>query len=925
MAEAMTPEELARQDIDRQLALCGWTVQSRSEMNISAATGVAVREFVMLTGEADYLLYAAGKAIGVVEAKPKGHPLIGVETQSAKYVGALPPGVPAHRSPLPFAYESTGSVTQFTNLLEPDARSRAVFTFHRPEELLRLVDLDAQVRANLRSLPPVDRSKLWEKQGTAIENLEKSLAQNSPKSLIQMATGSGKTYTAVNAAYRLIKFGGARRVLFLVDRSNLGRQTYREFQQFVSPVNGYKFTDEYHVQLLASNTISSTSKVVITTIQRLYSILKGEQQFDETAEEESLFELDTRLVKESLPVVYNERIPIEAFDFLIVDECHRSIYNVWRQVLDYFDAFLVGLTATPTMQTIGFFNNNLVMEYGHEQAVADGVNVGFDVYRIRTRITEGGATLEGEPERFIPHRDRRTRARRYAELDDDLTYTANQLDRDVVAEDQIRLVVRTFRDRLFSQIFPGRTEVPKTLVFAKDDSHAEDITRILREEFGKGNDFAQKITYRTTGRKPEELLAEFRNSFNPRIAVTVDMIATGTDVKPLECLLFMRNVKSAGYFEQMKGRGVRVIDPDALRSVTPDAEAKTHFVIVDAIGVSEQDKTANKPLDRQPSVPLDKVMGLVAAGVVNPDLVSTLASRLARLGRQLTEDQHQQVTDQAGGTDLRTLTARLLGSLDPDAQAGRAREQFKLTPDQEPTEAQLDQVQAKMMAEALKPLHDHKLRDLIVNLKRSHEQVIDEVSRDELIEAGFSASALEKAQALITNFKDFIESHKDELEAIQILYSRPYKAGLRYRQVKDLAAALKTPPLAATPDRVWKAYEAAEPDAVKGKGGAALVDLIALVRHALDPQEPIIPFASTVEERYQLWLTEQGQAGITFTAEQREWLDAIKDHIAKSLRIEEDDFDYAPFNQVGGLGRVHELFGERLPVILDELNRRLAA
>ena len=301
-----------------------------------------------------------------------------------------------------------------------------------------------------------------------------------------------------------------------------------------------------------------------------------------------------------------------------MDECHRSIYNLWRQVLDYFDSFLIGLTATPTKQTIGFFNNNLVMEYGHEQAVADGVNVGFDVYRIRTRITEQGATLEGEPGRFIPHRDRRTRSKRYAELDDDLNYAPNQLDRDVVAEDQIRLVVRTFKQRLFTEIFPGRTEVPKTLVFAKDDSHAEDITRILREEFGKGNDFAQKITYRTTGKKPEDLLAEFRNSYNPRIAVTVDMIATGTDVKPLECLLFMRNVKSAAYFEQMKGRGVRVIDLDALRSVTPDAEAKTHFVIVDAIGVSEQDKTATKPLDRQPSVPLDKIMGLVAAGAASP-------------------------------------------------------------------------------------------------------------------------------------------------------------------------------------------------------------------------------------------------------------------------------------------------------------------
>src|SRR5262249_12480439 len=320
---------------------------------------------------------------------------------------------------------------------------------------------------------------------------------------------------------------------------------------------------------------------------------------------------------EPLPVVYNPYIPIETFDFIVTDECHRSIYNLWRQVLEYFDAFLNGLTATPTKQTIGFFQNNLVMEYGHEQAVADGVNVGFDVYRIRTRITEQGAKLEKEPGRFIPHRDRRTRARRYAELDDDLTYTANQLDRDVVAEDQIRLVVRTFRDRLFTEIFPGRTEVPKTLVFAKDDSHAEDITRIIREEFGRGNDFCQKITYKTTGKKPEDLLVEFRNSFNPRIAVTVDMISTGTDVKPLGCLVFLRNVKSAGYFEQMKGRGVRVVTNDDLWKISAEEDVrqkivKDHFVIVDAVGVCEECKTESKPLDRKPFVPLEKLMNMVA-------------------------------------------------------------------------------------------------------------------------------------------------------------------------------------------------------------------------------------------------------------------------------------------------------------------------
>ena len=295
------------------------------------------------------------------------------------------------------------------------------------------------------------------------------------------------------------------------------------------------------------------------------------------------------------------------------------------------------------------------------------------------------------------------------------------------------------------------------------------------------------------------------------------------------------------------------------------------------------------------------------------------------MNRQLDEEQQDQITQQTGGTDLAGLTATLLGSLDADAQTIRARQQFGLGNDQEPTEDQLDQVQSEMMAEALKPLHDPQLRDLILNLKRSHEQVIDEVSLDELIEAGYDTSAREKAQALITNFRAFIEDHRDELEAIQVLYSRPYRAGLRFRQVKDLANVLKNPPLGATPDRLWQAYEATEPQAVKGKGGRDLVDLIALVRHAIDPEQPIVPYSMTVEERYRQWLAEQEEKGVKFTEEQRQWLDAIKDHIAKSLQIDVDDFEYAPFNQIGGLGRVHDLFGERLPMILEELNRRLAA
>ena len=922
-----TPEEEARERIDRQLAECGWIVQDHEEMNIFAGPGVAVREFPLTTGSADYLLYADAKAIGVVEAKREGHTLTGVEPQSAKYAEGLPEGLPHYRLPLPFAYESTGIETQFTNALEPDYRSREVFAFHRPEELIRLAQLDAQLRARLREMPLIVTGMLWPVQLQAIVNLEASLADSRPRALIQMATGSGKTYTACSFCYRLIKFAKARRILFLVDRNNLGRQTLTEFQQYQSPYNAYKFTEEYGVQRLTGNTIDPAAKVCVTTIQRLYSMLKGDEEFDEANEEGSMFEAATKLIREPMPVVYNERVPLETFDFIVVDECHRSIYNVWRQVLEYFDAFIVGLTATPTPQTIGFFRSNLVMEYGHEQAVIDGVNVGYDVYRIQTKITEGGATLAAEPGLFVPHRDRRTREKRLAELEDDLTYTANQLDRDVVAEDQIRLVVRTFRDKLFTEIFPGRREVPKTLVFTKTDLHAEDIVKVMREEFGKGNEFCQKITSKTTGRKPEDLLNEFRNSYNPRIAVTVDMIATGTDVRPLECLLFMRNINSATYFEQMKGRGSRVIGSDDLQAVTPDSKHKTRFVIVDAVGVCERDKTAPRIQERQPTVSLEKVLNVVAAGGLSDDICSTLATRLARLARIATKDQEDQVRAEAGSKSLGDLCGDMLSSIDPDVNAAEAVEKFNIPEGGEPTDQQVGEVERGRMAEALRPLHNPKLRNLILAIRAAAEQVIDEVTRDGLLRAEFDAAAVEKARGVLADFRQFIEDNRDQIEALQILYSRPYRAGLRYRHVKELAEALRRPPLSLGPEpqlRLWHAYEAVEPEKVKGTG-ARLADLIAIVRHALDPEHPLVLRTVTVDERYRQWLAGKQAQGLVFTPEQRKWLDAIRDHIANSLAIEQEDFEYAPFSQLGGLGRAHELFGERLPVLLDELNERLAA
>jgi type I restriction enzyme, R subunit len=938
----MTPEERARERIDEQLNACGWLVQDRPD--IYAGLGVAIREFRLQGGEAaDYLLYVDGQAIGIVEAKPEGHTLIGVETQSAKYLNGLPPEMPTYSRPLPFSYESTGTVTRFTNILEPEPRSREVFTFHRPEEVLELVKRPTQVRAGFRAMPPLNTTGLWPAQIEAVRNLEQSLADNRPRSLLQMTTGSGKTFTAVSFVYRLIKHAGAKRVLFLVDRANLGRQTRGEFQRYKSPETGRTFVEEYNVQHLQSNTIDPVSRVCISTVQRLYSMLKGEPEFDEGNEESSLFENAPALHSAPVPVEYNPRIPIGTFDLIVVDECHRSIYNLWRQVLEYFDASLIGLTATPSRQTIGFFDKNLVMEYGHQQAVADGVNVGYDVYRIRTRITEQGARLENEPGIMVPHRDRATRATRYAALDGDIQYAASQLDRDVVAKDQIRLVIRTFRDKLFTEIFPGRGEVPKTLVFAKDDSHAEDITQIMREECAKGGDFCQKITYKTTGKKPEELLAEFRNSYNPRIAVTVDMIATGTDVKPLECVLFMRSVKSATYFEQMKGRGVRIIDDDTLRTVTPDATAKDHFVIVDAVGVCEEDLGESQPLDKQPTVAFARLLGMVAMGVANPDTVSTLATRLARFDRHLDAAQRAEIAEQAEGKPLSQLVSALYQSIDPDEIAARARESGALAVGAAPSEPQIRAAQQEMVRAALRPFTRPKLREIILAIKTASEQIIDEVSLDELIDAGLNDRAWERAEALTSGFRAFIEQHHEEIEALQVLYSRPYREKLRFGQVKELANAIKRSPLAATPAQIWQAFEVVEQradrdadgrtaaeaggifTATRGSQTRQLADLVSLVRHAIDSDEPLVPYATSVDERYQQWLADHQDAGTSFTPEQRRWLDAIKDHIASSLRIEADDFDLTPFNEYGGLGGIYRVFGPRLTGLLDELNERLAA
>lgn len=932
----MTPEQRARDQIDAQLVAAGWTIQNYKAVDFSAGRGIALREVPLKTGPCDYLLLVDRQTIGVIEAKKEGTTLSSVADQSARYANSLPDFL-SHglTGTLPFLYESTGVETFFRDERDPAPRSRRVFTFHRPETLAEWVSESDTLRGRLATMPtthPLATDGMRQCQIEAITGLEQSFAEDRPRALIHMATGAGKTYTACAFTYRLIKFAKARRVLFLVDRANLGEQARDEFHRYRTPDSGRLFTELYNVQHLTSPHIDDVCRVTICTIQRLYSILRCED-LPEGADDLSGAEIAASIgVTRTREIAYNPTVPIEKFDFIITDECHRSIYNLWRQVLEYFDASLIGLTATPATQTIAYFHQNCVSEYNHERAVTDGVNVGYDVYRIKTKVTESGGKVDKGF--LVDHRSKASRKARQEVLADDLDYTPVDLDRSVVVPDQIRTILRTYREIVQSELFPSRNLVPKTLIFAKDDSHAEDIVHICREVFGKGNDFCKKITYQAkhpvTGKpaKSKELIREFCLSPTLRIAVTVDMVATGTDIKPLEVLIFLRDVRSRVYFEQMKGRGTRVLSSTDLQSVSgEDARAKTHFVIVDAVGVCESDKTESRPLDRQPTVMLKTLLQrILFPGGRDEDTLTTLAARLARLDRELDSAQRQQIVTASGGHTLATLANGLLRAFDPDAIAERATGHPGSSPEEVSPEV-FEVTRQQLIAEACAPFDKTALRQTLETLKQETEQALDIFTPDEVLEQGFDAAAKAKAAGLVQAFRDYLVQNQAQINALQILYSRPFKQRLTEPMLKDLEKQLRDTHSTWTEDRLWDAFAVTAPEKVKGRSQAGrFADLVALVRFALEQQPVLAPFADTVHERFDSWLKSKSGSGIhPFTPDQLTWLGLIRDHIATSLSIDPEDFEYTPFGERGGLGRAHQLFGDALPALLDELNTTLAA
>ena len=915
-------EAKARLKIDADLEQAGWLIQDRSELNLTAGLGVAVREVPMADGRVDYLLYVNQRIVGVVEAKPAGTTLAEVHHQAMRYASGLTSGQKLNailvKGVLPFVYEASSTELYFSNHFDPEPTSRRIFNFQRPSTLQAIIRAEDPVtgkggwRSQIHQVPPTHGYDLRPASDRAIQSIEHWLKTDGRRrALVQMATGAGKTRMAVTEIYRLLKFGGFKRVLFLVDRNNLGEQTVREFKNWDTPDDGRKFTSIYPVEQLRAHGAADSTKVVVSTIQRVWAGLKGEALPEGYAPD-----IDEPDLNGEIEAVYSDRMPPETFDLIIVDECHRSIYGQWRKVLEYFDAQIIGLTATPTKQTLAFFEQNLVSEYTFQESVADEVNVGFDIYRIKTKIGEEGGLIESGS--VIPAIDKRTRDQKELEIEEDLDWKPTDEGVAVESPNHIRLVLETFRDRLFTEIFPElndkgekRKVVPKTLIFAKNDAHAETVVRIVREVFNKGDGFAAKITY--TAQDPADLINRLRTSPELRIAVTVDMVATGTDVKPLECVLFMRDVRSGTYFEQMKGRGARSISDSDFQAVTEEGVHKDRFVIVDAIGVTEHDFVDVTVTDRVKTVSLDSLLKKAAARELTQDEAATLGSRLSKLGLRMTSSERDEIAAIAGVT-IEEMSQQLVKSVNPDEIANVISNAPEGTPEEVAVHEFVQSLTGVLATSQV-------LRDKLVTMHQSKYIIRDEVTPDSLLFAG-GVPDIELAERLVSDWKQYLEDNKDEITALQLLYSKPSNSGVTHTELEDLIAAIRKPNHDWTPAIIWKCYELLNKTnrSIKNK----TVDLVSLVRFTLGVMPELVPFADVVEERYQGWLLTQEQSGARFSTEQKRWLDAIKDYICTGVSFETPALDAVPFIDWGGSDGFERDFTDPLQVI-DDLNQALSA
>lgn len=876
----MTPEEKARVRIDQMFSDAGWKVVSRDEYSPSISAA-AIEEGILRGGkEADYLLFINGKAVGVLEAKKastdvSSNTVIG---QAEGYTHRLTRYYQFYSNPLPIVYVSNGFVTLFR---AKDGSYIPVGSIHTPKEICKMLGIEDE----FAGLPALKKKGLRDCQYEAIIELEKSFRSGQKRAYMVLATGAGKTYTACMATYRFLSYTPMRRVLFLVDRNNLGKQAEDEFGKFKLTETGDAFNSIFTVNRIKSQAIPKDSNVVITTIQRLFSLLKGED-IEETDDDENFESEDTPTPVITLPD--NPTLPKDFFDLIIVDECHRSIYGSWRSVLEYFSsARIIGLTATPVPETEAFFNNNRVIDYNLERSIADGVNVDYRVYRIKTKATEdGGAIRDGEDIKRIT---RYTGKVENVKNSGEKTYTGNELNRSIVNPSQIKLVLETYRDAVYSEMFndpqrePNFDYLPKTLIFALNDAHASNIVKIAQEVFGKENDpqFVQKITY--SAGNSNELIRHFRNDKEFRIAVTVTLVATGTDVKPIEVVMFMRDVESSSLYTQMKGRGVRTIGDEQLRIVTPNAISKDLFFLVDAVGITEHEMKITRPgTDPKPAtMSLKELLERITHGYVDDEYLKILASRLSRIHNKSDEKQRQKFRELAGD-DMKDIASRVYEALAANT----------LPPFIDINEPNNER---KGLVETLANHPDARNYLLILNAGFIKILIPGE---DELVSKGFS---IEEASQTTAAFEKYVFEHKDEMEALRIIYNNQGEP-ITYSMLKELDTHLRYFNAKFNPALLWNTYAIVRPsDVVKfttKDEKEALTNIIQLVRFAFKHIPKLESLKGDVAKYFNLWCG-QGWRGIS--EKQNELLGQIVNYIVSNGACTIEDIKEEDKTQAGQL------------------------
>ena len=857
----MKPEEKARVIIDRMFEEAGWKVVDRDKYAPNM-TAVAIREGLMVGNrEADYLLFLNGKAVGVLEAKRIETDINSdiVQEQARLYTRSCPKWCQAWfpNIPLPLAYVANSRDLMFYDTRKSDSEFEYCKKIHTPKEVKKLLGLED----DYVGLPTLSPKGLRACQYEAITQLEQSFRFGENRALMVLATGAGKTYTACLAAYRMLAFTPMKRILFLVDRNNLGKQAETEFGTFRLTENGDPFNTIFTVNRLKSSSVLTDSNVVISTIQRLFSLLKGDEITDNDEDDEEIEDKEIILPE-------NPNLPSDFFDMIIIDESHRSIYGNWQKVLNYFSkAKLIGLTATPIPQTKAFFNENIIVNYTLEKSIVDGVNVDCRVYRIKTQATEnGGAILEGDK---VKRETCYTGQVQTINNQETKNYTREELNRSIINPAQIKLILETYRDAVYTEMFtdPQREAnldyLPKTLIFALNENHATNIVQIAKEVFGHNdNRFVQKITY--SAGDSNELIRQFRNDKDFRIAVTCTLVATGTDIKPLEVVMFMRDVASEPLYIQMKGRGVRTIGDEQLRNVTPNAYSKDCFFLVDAVGVTEHEKVITSPSEGATSklMSLKELLEKITHGNVSDDYLRLLASRLSRISHKCEEKDREKF-----------ISLAHISMMDIASNIFDALEQGSL-----PEYVNVNEPNTTRKALVHNIANHPDAREFLLILNAGFIETLMP-GEDMLISKGFSQ---EEAQVTTSAFEAYCEEHKDEIEALRIIYNNQGEP-LTYAMLKDLENRLKFVSSKFNTSLLWNSYAIINPQMVKHSSTKeekeALTNIIQLVRYAFHQIERLESLYPSANQRFNLWC---GQNQRPLTEEQIGVMQQVFSYIASN-------------------------------------------